>query len=457
MSEKMKEHYDNVIHFIDSLMSLDCLGLIKEGIVEVENECQEILNQIVFSQEDAEIKRAKETFESFIKICDLIKKSEKVSCQQKELLELKLNFLSYFSELSLNKKKEPLRKLPDEHFDARAIKNFFDERIIGLEEAKKKMISIIIANKKNLNSRISCLFIGPTGSGKTYLAEVAQACLNVPVEIVDVMQLTVPGYEGRNIEDILVNLLRKTQGDQEKAENGIIFLNEIDKKGSEKNSDISGRGVLNGFLTFFDGIQYPVTYNKKKYTFNTSRLTIFAGGSFSFVLEQMKKKSMGFENPLKNSCFKEDQLRTFLEKYGEMPADLIARFTSIVILPEHTKESLKAILSRPLISPITVKWGLFSKEGVTLYCEEDCLEAIASKAIESKSGVRALNSIVEEIVQEAYWEVLMNPKVYKTVILNEETVYDSEACLLEDGSGTIKSLREWRLPHAEMKLELNKK
>lgn len=451
-----KKFYDNIISYIDSLLNVDQIHLIKMGIGELKTKYQEILELLENYSEDEEIKAVKIEFKCAIDICESLMNSTEVSYQKKELLYLKRALLEKFSRLNLDKKeKKALIKLPDEldcPLDAREIKAFFDERVIGLEEAKKKMISIIIANKNDWKSRASCLFIGPTGSGKTYLAEVARACLNVPVEIVDVMQLTIPGYEGRNIEDILANLLRKAQGDKEKAENGIIFLNEIDKKGSEKNSDVSGRGVLNEFLTFFDGMDYQVTYNKKIYTFNTSKLTIFAGGSFSFVLEQMKKKSMGFENSLSNSCFETEQLRFFLEKYGEMPADLIGRFTSIVLLPEPTKESLKAILNHPLISPLTIKCNLFLKEGVTLYCKEDCLEAMASKAIKLKAGARDLNHIVEEIVKEAYWEVLTNKMVYTMVTLNKETVDDPTACLLEDRNGTSKSLREWR--NSEAKLEL---
>lgn len=345
--------------------------------------------------------------------------------------------------------------LPDEIptstiIDAKAMKRFFDKRIAGQEQAKRDVISAIVMNSlsEDSNDRVSCFLVGPPGSGKTLIAQTASEFLDIPFEIVDTTQLTSPGYVGGDIEDALARLLIKADGDLKKAESGIVVFDELDKKGSEKKSDIAGKAVLNTLLSFIQGTNYSVKSGREKVTFNTSKLTIFATGACADVakaklhkegLNPYRKTRIGFASEL-DSVPEEDFEYPKLEredfvKYGGMTDEIIGRITTICQLSGHTKESLKFILTEIENSALVLLKNKLSKIGVKLTWTEEYLDAVVSRALKLKTGARSLKSTVEESVAAARWEALLNPSKYSEIILTGECVENPASSILVDNMG----------------------
>lgn len=337
-------------------------------------------------------------------------------------------------------------------FDIREIKKHFDERIIGQEEAKKDVISAIYMNKlvDDPANKNNCLLVGPTGSGKTLIAETVADYFDMPIEIIDTTQLTVPGYVGANIEDFLERLVAKTKGDLKKAEEGIVVFDEIDKKGSNDNGDISGKGVLNTLLPFIGGTTYDIKYNNRLMHFNTSKLTIFATGAFTDANTESKstdysstKIGFGSEPVKKDEDIKYKKLDTDdFVKNGKMPAELIGRFSVITQLSGHTIESLRSILTSSDRSALLSEQKKLSQIGVELKWTDGYLDAVSKKAIELKTGARSLKSTVDKSVKEVRWEVINNLDIYKAIILTEKTVEDNLDCELIDINGISHNLKE---------------
>ncbi len=354
--------------------------------------------------------------------------------------------------------------------NAKDIKNYMDQRIIGQEEAKKDVISAIIMNKLGeASDKNSCLLVGPTGSGKTLIAETISEYLDLPMEIVDTTQLTIPGYVGANIEDFLLRLLIKAGGVVAKAEEGIIVFDEIDKKGSKENDDVSGKGVLNTLLPFLQGTTYNVNYNGKIIPFNTSKLTIFATGAFTDVALAKKKNSngnlykethIGYNiNSPKES--KEDIVYEKLEtedfvKYGHMPIELIGRFSTITQLHGHTEESLKKILNTSLYSPILMEQTKLMKLNISLSWDDAYIDAVVKKALQLKTGARSLKNIVEYSIKVARWEALVNLDKYREIRLNSNTPFDNTDVYIIDKEGNEILLKEISVDNNES-LKLAKK
>lgn len=348
--------------------------------------------------------------------------------------------------------KKELLEVKPEKLSIREIKKYFDERIIGQEEAKKDVIQAIYMNSlSNMpDDRTTCLLVGPTGSGKTLIAETVSSCFNKPIEIIDTTQLSIPGYIGANLEDFLERLLAKTNGDLKKAEEGIVVFDEIDKKGTGSNGDISGKGVLNTLLPFIQGTTYDIKYNYKTYHFNTSKLTIFATGAFTDVAKEKQEKgysggTMGFVSNSKVSKedikYEELQVEDFV-KYGNMPIELIGRFTTITQLTGHTKESLKQILVDSKLSALLLEKEKLNKIGVELLWEDEYIDAVVERAMKLKTGARSLKSTVEKSVKNARWEVLENEGDYSKIILTQDSVLDNKECYLVTVNGDKVKLKD---------------
>lgn len=333
----------------------------------------------------------------------------------------------------------------------REMKAFFDAKIIGQDEAKKDVISAIVMNQLSDNSRNSCLLVGPTGSGKTLIAETVSEYFNMPMEIIDTTQLTMPGYVGANIEDFLVRLLVKSNGDLKKAENGIVVFDEIDKKGSQSNGDVAGKGVLNTLLPFLQGTTYNVKYQNSIIPFNTSKLTIFATGAFTDVVENKNEekgcKNIGFSIETEKKEEKQDieykplEISDFV-KYGNMPVEIMGRFTTITQLTGHTKSSLRKILTESNISALLEEEKKLSKIGIALFWNDEYLNKVAEEALKLKTGARSLKTIVEKSIKEARWEVLENIDLYQAIFLTEESVSDNLSCQLIDNDDKFLNLRD---------------
>lgn len=327
------------------------------------------------------------------------------------------------------------------------MKEYFDKKIIGQEQAKIDVISSLFMNalSDDPRDRNACLLIGPTGSGKTLIAETIGEFLKIPVAIADTTQLTMPGYVGANIEDILSSLLAQTNGNVKEAEKSIVVFDEIDKKGSSSNGDVSGRGVLNTLLPFIQGTNYSVTYNNRKVNFNTSKLTIFATGAFANVAEAINKqsKSIGFNSQIIEN--KEDIVYPTigiedLAKYGSIPPELLGRFSTITQLQGHTKESLKQIIFSESSALIHEKNKL-SKVGIELTWTDGFIDAVVDKAMELKTGARSIKNSLEKAILYARWYAIKSLGTYNKILLTKETVNDNLDCELYDNEGNVYNLK----------------
>ena len=329
-------------------------------------------------------------------------------------------------------------------------KEYLDERIIGQENAKQRIISAVwnkqIANEIQVDLPSYCLLVGPTGSGKTLLAKTIAEYLEIPSIIFDTTQLTTTGYVGDSITDSLTRLLSEANHDVKKAEQGIIIFDEIDKKGSDSNKDIAGKGALNALLPYLDGRTYYLQVNEKQIPFKTDKLIIMATGSFAEAIRMKQHKnysstSVGFTTETENNTPLVELTSEDLIEYGGIPKELVARIPVIVTLEAHTKDSLKEILCRKNISPLYKNKEALHYANVFFEWTDDYVEKVASKALELGYGARSLNNIVENTIMKAKWEVLSNMHDYSGFMVTSDTVDDPENAFLYGYKGDDYQLK----------------
>ena len=315
-----------------------------------------------------------------------------------------------------------------------SIKDVYDrmkEEIIGQDETIKKVLSSVdmddYAYDTQQKSRL--LIIGSTGCGKTQIMRSLSSILNKPLVVVDTTQITMNGYVGGTIEEnILTPLLVAAEGDLALAQCGIVDLDEIDKKGSESNSDVSGRGVLNNFLPFLDGTTYNVKYNRQNILFDTSNLTVFATGAFTNVFDNIKnEKTLGFEKTKRDSY---DITPEDLIKIGGIPSEFMGRFSNISVMNKLTVTDFEKIISESRISNLKfVKEYLKNCYNVELKYDDSFISEVAKKAIDLKLGGRAIKRIIENSISKAKWEIMTQNK-FKELILNKDCVSDPKKYIL---------------------------
>ncbi|KAB1438205.1 ATP-dependent Clp protease ATP-binding subunit ClpX [Candidatus Galacturonibacter soehngenii] len=348
--------------------------------------------------------------------------------------------------VSEEKSKAPaldIKNIPAPH----KIKASLDEYVVGQEYAKK-VISVAVYNHykrvaTNTMDEIeieksNMLMIGPTGSGKTYLVKTLARILDVPLAIADATSLTEAGYIGDDIESVVSKLLAAAGNDVEKAERGIIFIDEIDKIAKKKNTnqrDVSGESVQQGMLKLLEGaeIEVPVGANSKNAmvpltTVNTKNILFICGGAFPDLEEIIKERlnkqsSMGFKADLKD---KYDNDPTVLSKvtiediknFGMIP-EFIGRLPIIFTLESLTKEMLIKILKEPRNAILKQYQKLLELDEVQLNFADPALEAIAEKALEKKTGARALRAIIEEFMLDIMYEIPKDENIGRVTITRE--------------------------------------
>jgi len=337
------------------------------------------------------------------------------------------------------------------------IKKILDDYVIGQDEAKKTLSVAVynhykrIAHEENADKsdieiqKSNILLLGPTGCGKTLLAKTLARILNVPFAIADATTLTEAGYVGEDVENILLKLIQAADGDIQKAEKGIIYIDEIDKitRKSENPSitrDVSGEGVQQALLKIIEGTIASVPPqggrkhpNQELLQINTENILIICGGAFegleNIIKDRTGKKSIGFGTKIesqkeinKYEVFQE-LLPQDLLKFGLIP-EFIGRLPIIATLKDLDKKALIEILVEPKNSLVKQYQKLFEIDGVELIFEDEALEAIVDKAIERKTGARGLRSIIEEIMRDIMFEIPSNPDIEKCII-TKSTVLDN--------------------------------
>ncbi len=348
------------------------------------------------------------------------------------------------------------------------IKNILDSYVIGQEEAKKTLAVAVynhykrISNKEQKEDDVeiqksNVLLLGPTGCGKTLLASTLARILKVPFAIADATTLTEAGYVGEDVENILLKLIQAADGDIEKAEKGIVYIDEIDKitRKSENPSitrDVSGEGVQQALLKIIEGTiaSVPPQGGRKHphqelLQINTENILFICGGAFEglekIIKERTGKNAIGFGTTIqsekeinKYETFKE-LLPQDLLKFGLIP-EFIGRLPIIATLRDLDRDALVKILVEPKNSLIKQYKKLFDYDNVELQFEQEALETIVDKAIERKTGARGLRSIIEETMTDIMFEIPSNSKIEKCIITKETVLGKSEPKI------TINELRE---------------
>ena len=354
-----------------------------------------------------------------------------------------------------------IRKIPAPH----KIKASLDEYVVGQEYAKKAMSVAVYNHYKRVATdsmddieieKSNMLMIGPTGSGKTYLVKTLARILDVPLAITDATSLTEAGYIGDDIESVVSKLLAAADNDVEKAEQGIIFIDEIDKIAKKKNTnqrDVSGESVQQGMLKLLEGsdVEVPVGANSKNAmvpltTVNTRNILFICGGAFpdleGIIKERLtKQSSIGFGADLKD---KYDHDKTILSKvttedlrnFGMIP-EFLGRLPIVFTLEGMNEEMLVKILKVPKNAILKQYQKLLALDEVRLDFDEEALTAIARKAMKKDTGARALRAIIEEFMLDIMYEIPKDDSIGQVTITKE---------YIEGTGGPVIQLRGQEVP-----------
>ena len=372
--------------------------------------------------------------------------------------------------------KEANEKIAKKVFDIRSIpaphkiKESLDSYVIGQEYAKKVMSVAVYNHYKRVFAdnadeieieKSNMLMIGPTGSGKTYLVKTLARLLDVPLAITDATSLTEAGYIGDDIESVVSKLLAAADNDVEKAEHGIIFIDEIDKIAKKKNTnqrDVSGEAVQQGMLKLLEGseVEVPVGANSKNAmvplaTVDTKNILFICGGAFpdleSIIKERLNKQaSIGFMADLKDKYDNDSKLLNKvtvddLKKFGMIP-EFLGRLPIIFTLDGLSEEMLVQILKEPKNAILKQYQKLLALDEVKLEFEEGALHAIAKMALEKHTGARALRAILEEYMLDIMYEIPKDDNIGEVILTKEYIEHSGGPRIIPRGQTVLQLERK---------------
>lgn len=342
------------------------------------------------------------------------------------------NFTNFNINKTVLKNEELSNNVNQTNINTKQLYLAIKENIIGQDNTIKQIVSTIDRNYniENYRQKTNILLIGPSGSGKTEMFRTISETINVPITIEDSEQYSAVGYYGNSVDDILINLYNKANGNLEAAEHGIIVIDEIDKKITSRKGDVSGDRVLNALLTMMEGsitrINTGSEYNPNYIMFDTSRVTFILAGAFSELA--YKQKGIGINSELEIIKKYKDITIEDLNKYG-LSSEILRR-VSVYNLKELTVDNLVDIMKYSKNSALLEYHKYAEKKGVKLYIDDNTIKKIAEIAIKKNVGASSIKDTLNELLSDAFFEIGMNPDIYSSIKISEETINNNPPYVL---------------------------